>query len=51
MLFTKPDAITGHALHLPDPSKFTDSELGVPPDEEGPYYEWLARKHETMEPA
>merc|ERR1712150_451815 len=33
-IYYEPDHITGH-FEYPDPSKWTDAELGVPPDEEG----------------
>lgn len=36
--FWHPDAFIGH-FTFPDASKWTDEELGIPPDEEGSYYE------------
>lgn len=42
-LFSDPGVILGH-YHYPDPSKWTDAELGIPPDEVGPYAEWYERK-------
>ena len=41
-LYTQPAVLTGHG-HFPDPKTWTDAELGIPPDEEGSYYEWLER--------
>lgn len=39
-LFNNPGVVLGHT-HLPDPSQWTDAQLGIPPDEEGSYLEWL----------
>lgn len=39
-LFHHPEVLTGH-YSIPDPSKWTDAELGIPPDEAGPYDQWL----------
>lgn len=43
-LFHDPGVILGHS-HLPDPSMWTDAELGIPPDEEGTYEEWVRNKY------
>lgn len=43
MLFANPDVLSGH-FHQPDPMDFTDQELGIPPDDVGPYHEWLAKR-------
>lgn len=48
MTFSYPDVLSGH-WHFPDPKDFTDEELGIPPDEEGPYADWLQRKLETQQ--
>lgn len=42
-LFSDPGVIIGHTHH-PDPSKWTDAELGIPSDEEGSYYDWLRER-------
>lgn len=39
-LFSDPGVILGH-YHLPDPTMWTDAELGIPPDHYGRYDEWL----------
>lgn len=39
-LFTHPEALLGHG-DFPDPKTLTDAELGIPPDDEGSYYDWL----------
>lgn len=41
-LFSDPGALLGH-LSLPDPEKWTDAELGIPPDEYGSYEDWLEK--------
>lgn len=43
-LFHHPEALYGHT-HLPDPTKWTDAELGVPPDDVGLYSNWLEEKY------
>lgn len=43
MLFTYPDYVTGHDT-IPDPSEWSDEELGIPPDDVGPYRDWLETK-------
>lgn len=42
-LFDDPGALFGH-ITPPDPSKWTDEELGIPPLEEGSYSEWIKKK-------
>lgn len=42
-LYQDPHVFTGH-FHFPDPDLWTDEELGIPPDSEGSYYEWLEKK-------
>lgn len=43
MLFNDPSPIVGH-FTLPDPRKWSDAELGIPPDEVGPYADWLRQQ-------
>lgn len=38
-----PEFYLGHG-EPPDPSTYTDEELGIPPDEYGPYSEWLEKR-------
>lgn len=43
-LLWHPEYVFGH--HQPPPGSFyTDEELGIPPDEDGPYADWLAKKY------
>lgn len=42
-LFHDPAAIWGHAT-FPDPSKWTDEELGIPPLDAGSYREWAEKQ-------
>lgn len=51
MLFWHPDKLLGPTHTFPDPSQWTDAELGIPPDEEGTYKDWLkSRGIEDYEP-
>lgn len=43
MLFHDPGVITGHYFP-PDPNTFTDEQLGIPPDDEGLYTDWLRNR-------
>lgn len=45
-LYSDPGVILGH-FHPPDPSTFTDEQLGIPPDEYGTYEEWLRNRMES----
>lgn len=42
-LYNDPGVLLGHHT-FPDPSKWTDEELGIPPEDIGSYKEWLASK-------
>lgn len=46
-LFSDPGALIGHHT-FPDPSKWTDEELGIPPDQQGSYYDWLEKMGEEQ---
>lgn len=48
MTFYDPGAIYGHFVS-PDPSIFTDEQLGIPPDEEGLYEDWLRQREATSD--
>jgi hypothetical protein len=43
--FHDPGALFGHHT-FPDPSKWTDEELGIPPLEAGSYTDWESKKRE-----
>ena len=42
-LYHDPGVITGH-FHPPDPSLYSDEELGIPPLEYGSYKDWLEQQ-------
>lgn len=42
-IFAHPEAFMGHFPGDIDPTKWTDEELGIPPLEEGSYYEWYEK--------
>lgn len=42
-LFSNPEALLGHFTE-PDPHKWTNEELGIPPDDMGSYYDWLKER-------
>lgn len=42
-VFADPLVFLGH-YNMPDPTAFTDEELGIPPDEAGSYKDWLAQR-------
>lgn len=47
-LFWHPEVIIGHHS-FPDPTDWTDVELGIPPDDAGSYRDWLKAKMEREE--
>lgn len=46
MMLSHPEFYMGHGSE-PDSSKFTNEELGIPPDDEGPYLEWLEKTNSS----
>lgn len=44
MCFDRPELIFGH-FNEPDPSKWTDEELGIPPDDLGTYADWINERN------
>lgn len=47
-LFWHPEVWTGH-WDEPDPSRWSDKDLGIPPDSEGLYQDWLDKQQSQVD--